>query len=306
MSLGLAMVVRDEERNIEACLAPIVDLVDRVAVADTGSTDRTVGILRDRFGIEALVQPLDAEACDSIEAGRNRAISSLDTDWILCLDADERVEWPALADIRARLGTARTDGFFCRWDTYGLGEPIEDYKLALFRAGYRSLGLVHGNVQADMRRRGRQAEWQDRLTIRHYPDAAGDADKHRLRRQQLACALRREPDWYRHHWFMGYSLFREGRLDEAEGYLRLCADARSGAFPVECLNSHVVLAEIRARAGDGEGAQTRLDSALRFRAEQADDFEVRVNFRLGAWLRKAMDCCARGALDGIRAYRFAY
>ena len=67
----------------------------------------------------------------------------------------------------------------------------------------------------------------------------------------------------------------------------------------------MVLAELRARTGERSVLERTLARAIDFRDEVAGDFEVAINFRLGAWLRDAWKNCRDGRLDEIRAYRFA-
>jgi hypothetical protein len=76
-------------------------------------------------------------------------------------------------------------------------------------------------------------------------------------------------------------------------------------YPVERLNAATVLADIHARRGDGPSATAVLTDAEAFFATVADDFEVRVNFRLGPWLNSALAAARAGDLDAVRAYEFA-
>lgn len=92
----------------------------------------------------------------------------------------------------------------------------------------------------------------------------------------------------------------------AEKYLKVAAHSHSGDFPVECLNSKMVLAEIYARLARKDELQALLHSALRFYAQVIDDFEVRVNFRMKPWLEQAFEACQANSLDHIRVYGFAY
>jgi hypothetical protein len=78
------MIVRDEARSIERCLASVRDLVDEMVVVDTGSTDDTV----------ALAEAAGASVhhftwVDDFAQARNVALDHCSGDWILVLDADE-------------------------------------------------------------------------------------------------------------------------------------------------------------------------------------------------------------------------
>jgi tetratricopeptide (TPR) repeat protein len=78
------MIVKNEERNLPTCLRSVVDLVDEIVIADTGSTDRSKEIAA-RFG--ACV--VDFPWVDSFAAARNESLRHCTGDWVLWLDADE-------------------------------------------------------------------------------------------------------------------------------------------------------------------------------------------------------------------------
>jgi glycosyltransferase involved in cell wall biosynthesis len=44
MRVTLTMIVRDEAKNLPACLGPVRDLVDEIVVVDTGSKDDTKAV----------------------------------------------------------------------------------------------------------------------------------------------------------------------------------------------------------------------------------------------------------------------
>ena len=167
-------------------------------------------------------------------------------------------------------------------------------------------GLIHENAQQHVRRHELRATWLDGLTILHYPEPAKVDDKRRLYRWRLLCALSHDDAWYRYHWFMGYMLYRSGEMNYAVHHLAKAAAACPRDFPVECLNSHMVLAKLHADRGDARAAADILASAIRFYDEMADDFEVQVNFRFKPWLDAALAACQRGRLDQIEIYHFAY
>lgn len=83
-SIALVMIVRDEARCIERCLASAKPWVDQMVVLDTGSHDDTVSRAK-RAG--AAVSSFDW--IDDFSAARNAALSLTNADWALVLDADE-------------------------------------------------------------------------------------------------------------------------------------------------------------------------------------------------------------------------
>lgn len=84
--LSAALIVRDEERFLEACLRSLLDRVDEIVVVDTGSTDRTREIAGD-LGARVL----DFCWVDDFAAARNAAVDAARGEWVLYIDADERV-----------------------------------------------------------------------------------------------------------------------------------------------------------------------------------------------------------------------
>src|SRR5262252_4050456 len=86
-TLALCVIAKNEERFIRECLESARDFVDEMIVVDTGSTDRTREIARECGArVEEFVW------CDDFAAARNASIDAATTDWILVLDADERLD----------------------------------------------------------------------------------------------------------------------------------------------------------------------------------------------------------------------
>lgn len=90
-SVTAIILTRNEERNLGDCLDSIAGFASRAVVVDCGSSDRTVEIARAK-GADVYVHEFTYYA-----AQFNWAIDSCDikTDWILRIDADERLT-PAL------------------------------------------------------------------------------------------------------------------------------------------------------------------------------------------------------------------
>ncbi|MGH9468259.1 MAG: glycosyltransferase [Terriglobales bacterium] len=87
MTIGLSMIVRDAEADLPACLASVRGWVDEIVVADTGSRDGSRACAR-ALGARVVDIPWE----DDFAAARNHALSAMQSDWVLVLDADERLE----------------------------------------------------------------------------------------------------------------------------------------------------------------------------------------------------------------------
>lgn len=84
--LAVALIVRDEEKTLPATLASVQNIADQIVVVDTGSTDRTAKIARE-FGATVIAFPWE----DSFSAARNRAMADIRAEWILWIDAGEKL-----------------------------------------------------------------------------------------------------------------------------------------------------------------------------------------------------------------------
>lgn len=154
--LSVLIPTRNEERNLEACLASVA-WADEVIVFDSHSTDGTLDLAH-RAGATVVQR-----AFDSFAAHKNWALGNIDFrhGWILLLDADERITEPLADEIKAAVTRpdnpmagyyiARRTMFCGRWIRHGGVYP--DYNLRLLRRGrgrYEDR-LVHEHVILDGR-----------------------------------------------------------------------------------------------------------------------------------------------------------
>ena len=82
--LSVAVITKNEEKRLPDCLRS-VSFADDIVVVDSGSTDRTVDIAQE-FGCRVYV-----EDWKGYGPQKNSALEKCSNDWVLLLDADERV-----------------------------------------------------------------------------------------------------------------------------------------------------------------------------------------------------------------------
>ncbi len=86
MKLSVALAVFNEEENIGKCLDSVKNIADEIVVVDGSSTDKTVEIAKS-FGARIIV----TDNPPMFHINKMKAINAAMGDWILQLDADERV-----------------------------------------------------------------------------------------------------------------------------------------------------------------------------------------------------------------------
>ena len=119
--LSVIIPVKNEELNLSACLAS-VSFADEIWVVDSGSTDGTGAIAR-----EAGAQVVQFAYAGGFPRKKNWALANLPfkNEWILLIDADERVTPELQTEIREALGTERgVDGYYINRKLIFLGRWI--------------------------------------------------------------------------------------------------------------------------------------------------------------------------------------
>jgi hypothetical protein len=136
-SLSAIVITRDAASQLEPCLASL-SFAHEILVVDSGSTDGTLEIAR-RRGARVIEHAW-------LGFGRQKqfAVSKAAHDWVLCLDADERVSDELRASIVGELAAPRgfvyamprCNQFLGRWLRHGEGYP--DWNTRLFHRAHAS------------------------------------------------------------------------------------------------------------------------------------------------------------------------
>ncbi|MFH2000978.1 MAG: glycosyltransferase family 2 protein [Planctomycetota bacterium] len=143
ITVSACLIVRDEEKNLAECLDSLRHVVDEIIVVDTGSRDRTADVAR-AGGAQVFHFPWQ----DDFAQARNVALDKAKGDWILVLDADERLSSDGYASFREPLRNPERWGY-----TVTLVNLLEDRssEVLLLRI-FRNLpeiyytGMIHERV----------------------------------------------------------------------------------------------------------------------------------------------------------------
>ena len=149
--ITVAIITKDEERNIRDCLDS-VKWADEILVVDNGSTDRTLSICEE-YGARIF-----QEEWKGYSGQKNSAVEKAGNEWVLNLDADERVSPELRQEMQKSLEENRgVDGYWIPRKNFFLGQWIRycgwypDLNLRLFRKSRGRFGerAVHERVEVE-------------------------------------------------------------------------------------------------------------------------------------------------------------
>lgn len=229
LPLSVAIITKNEEERLGECLASVAFAAE-VVVVDSGSTDRTREIAR-QFGAAVYEEPWQG-------FGRQKqlAIDRCRHDWVLVLDADERVAPETQWEIREALAAGTSvayslprKNYFCgRWLKYAGWWP--DRVVRLFRKDSARMSErsvhesleVHGPVGAlrqPLIHYANQDLAQTLGKVNHYSSAGANELFAQGKNASAAKALLRAAWAFFHNYIL-----RGGFLDKGEGLIMAVSD----------------------------------------------------------------------------------
>ncbi len=235
MTLSVIIITKNEARHIADCLDSVA-FADEIIVVDSGSTDDTCSIAQAKGA--KVVQTSD---WPGFGPQKNRALELATQEWVLSIDADERVTPELAKAIQQVLKQPGADGYkiarlsnFCgRWIRHSGWWP--DHVLRLFKRG--TARFTDAAVHESVRCTGTVAVLDAHFL--HYPYDTIDALLTKVNRYSSDAAQMMYAKGKRTSVFgvIGHSvwtfvriyLMRRGFLDGKEGFV-LAATGAAGSF----------------------------------------------------------------------------
>lgn len=142
-SLTVVILTFNEELHIERCINSLGTLPTRIVIVDSFSTDSTMDILR-KYKVD-LFQRNFINNADQFQWALDNC--QIETDWIMKIDADERMEKELVSEIQGNLGKVPTDvgGIYLKRRQIYCGKWIRHggrYPLKLLRIWRNGAGFV--------------------------------------------------------------------------------------------------------------------------------------------------------------------
>ena len=185
-SLSIVLSVHNEEKLLEEALKSVKDLADEIIVVDNESTDRTAQIAKKYT--KSIYEHKNTP--NSLNTSKNYGFSKAKGDWILSLDADERVSPELAEEIMSSLrnfsqstdvSQTSIDGYwfprknivFGKWIQHGIWYP--DKQLRLFRKGKGKFPEKHNHEYLEVT--GELGELKNHLVHQNYQTIIQFVDK---------------------------------------------------------------------------------------------------------------------------------
>lgn len=146
----MALATCNEGENLADCLKSVKNLADEIVVVDGGSKDKTVEIAK-KFGSKVI----ETNNPTIFHINKNKAIDATKSDWVLQLDADERVSKELADEIKDVISKKDSkNGYWIPRSNFFLdrflkkGGQYPDYTLRLYKKGKGRLPAKDVHEQA--------------------------------------------------------------------------------------------------------------------------------------------------------------
>lgn len=237
VSITAAIVVRNAEDTIHRCLESLRGAVDHIVVMDSGSTDRTVELVRE-FSFRGL-RLYKTKWQDSVAQLRNEVLRYIITDWVLWIDADEWLHKSDRSAVREAAGLFQQTGQPCvlnimQHNRRGVGiNPLSVGRMFPMRNKLRFWGRIHEKIGTA---EGMHADRLPRSDIRirllhdgYEPSSVKKHDKIERNLGLLRMMIEEEPNEPEWRLSLGMDLLSFGFPEQALEALHKAEEAAAGS-----------------------------------------------------------------------------
>ncbi len=259
--LSAALIVKDEEQYLEGCLRSIAGLVDECVVVDTGSLDRSPEIARD-MGARLYEYPWTGDFAEA----RNEALGHVRGDWVLYIDADERVRESSREALGELLSDRDKIGYYVLLHARPGFTPYREMRLFRNDPLVRFQGVIHENIWPGLRKRRETHGGEigvSPLVLDHLGYEGDQRHKHERNLPLLLESLERDPERVFNWCHLAGVYTKLGQTDLAEKAWLAGVDVVHRKQQIRLADSFPYLGLIEHRMRTGTDVRALLDEATK-------------------------------------------
>lgn len=214
-TLSVCCLARNEESFLPKMLASVRDIADEIIILDTGSTDRTIEIAQS-FGARVEV----SEWLEDFGEMRNKLLKLATKDWVLMIDADERINQKNIERIKEAI-TKKAIAYECSvmnifpYKIVTSFLPLASIRLFRRDESFYYSERAHESIASSLHKQSIDVSSSE-IEIFHYGYSEGRAVRRFRNKRVFESELLRNPNdlWIRTH--LGLSMFLDQELGKAE------------------------------------------------------------------------------------------
>lgn len=258
--LTASMIIRNEEHYLAECLDSIKEIVDEIVIVDTGSTDQGKEIA-ESFGARVFDFPWS----NDFAAARNESLRRSSGEWILYIDADERVRNADRRVVEKWLSDHGKVAFTVRFRPHLGFTTYREFRLFRNDPRIRFKGYIHETMVPSIR----AVSAEDAttighcdLTIEHEGYEGNQYHKHKRNLPLLREQLREDPKRVYCWWHLGWVLKGLGDESGAEDAWLSAIEVIREQGPHSMADSLPYADLARLRLNNGKDVKPLIEDAL--------------------------------------------
>ena len=169
--ISVVILTKNEEKNILDCLEGAM-WADEIIIVDDNSEDRTIEVVKSLSNKK--IKVYSKALNEDFSSQRNYALSKTTKEWVLFLDADERVTNELREEINwliiGERNMSKYNGFYIQRKDVIFGKMLkygETGKIKLLRLARKKAGIWYGKIHETWQVEGKVSELEHSLI--HYP-----------------------------------------------------------------------------------------------------------------------------------------
>lgn len=296
-TLTLSMIVKNEEKYLRDCLESVKGIVDDIVIVDTGSTDNTLEIAKE---YKAKIYHFDW--INDFSAARNYALQYSLGDWILYLDADERLDPGSKNEIKRIINTSEKAGYYCTVKSIDEGAKF-DHSIRYVRLFKKTpeikfTGKVHEQIIHSLIE-NKYKLFHSSILINHVGYNIS-LDEKKIKAERNLSILIEEYNQNQSAYTafkLGQTYFLIGKYDDCQRYISLALEQKDLAKDLKA-DCYLHLSQIALLKSDLVNAQKFIDNAIELNPKQTFYYLVNSkiyellndNYKAKLYAKKAIEC----------------